>query len=143
MNKAHEADKVDLSIKIFMTLKQYLLFMAGATLAAWLSLILVIFLVDPYSGPGGVILFYLSLYLAILGTISIIGFFARLKFRPNDIVISREVSNAFRQGFFLAFLLVSILYLQSKDSLVWWNMLLLIAAMTILEFLFISHKKNR
>ncbi len=127
-----------------MTLRQYLIFMSVATLIAWLALALVLFLVDPgASETPGLVIFYVSLFLAILGTISIGGFFLRVKLHQGEVILPREVSGAFRQGFFLSFLFVGALYLQSKDLLVWWNILLLVAAVTILEFIFISYRRNK
>jgi hypothetical protein len=118
--------------------------MSLATGLAWLAFALVFFLVDPLLiGTIGIFMFYLSLMLALLGTIAIFGFFIRVKLRGSEAVIVREVSGAFRQGFFLSFLFTSSLYLQSKNLLVWWNLLLLISALTILEFLFISYRRNR
>lgn len=127
-----------------MTLKQYLIFMTVATLLSWLAFGLVFFLIDPTTAArAGVFMFYLSLFLALLGTVAILGFLIRMKLRRGEVIISLEVAGAFRQGFFLAFLFTSSLYLQSKNVLVWWNVLLLIAALTILEFLFISYRRNR
>lgn len=127
-----------------MTLRQYLISMSLATLIAWLAFALVLFLVDPASAEiAGLIIFYVSLFLAILGTISVLGFFLRVKLHKGEVILPREVAGAFRQGFFLSFLFVSALYLQSKDMLVWWNIVLLVGAVTILEFLFISYRRSR
>lgn len=127
-----------------MTLKQYLISMSVATLIAWLAFALVLFLVDPASAEiVGLVVFYVSLFLAILGTISVLGFFLRVKLHKREVILPREVSGAFRQGFFLSFLFVGALYLQSKNMLVWWNIVSLVAAVTILEFIFISYRRSR
>jgi len=121
-----------------MTLKKYLIYMTLATvfcLIAWLE---VLFFVNPYdTGLAGFTLFYLSLLLTLWGIFSIIGFLVRYIVRRNRFAYD-QVKMAFRQGFLFALLLISGLILQSYNLLVWWNMLLLIGLLAIIEYLFLS-----
>ena len=126
-----------------MTLKQYLVFMSLATIVAWLVFGLVLFFIDPDSAALPVYaIFYISLFVALLGSMTLGGFFVRNKFLRQDEVVARQVGASLRQGFFFSFLITGSIYLQSKNLLVWWNVLLLILALTILEFFFISYRRH-
>lgn len=79
-------------------------------------------------------------YLALTGTLSVIGFLLRAALLRQQFVVSRHVAVSFRQAVLLALLIVVALFLQSKSLLTWWNALLIVAALTVLEFFFISAK---
>ncbi|OIP76516.1 MAG: hypothetical protein AUK09_01785 [Parcubacteria group bacterium CG2_30_36_38] len=103
----------------------------------WLIWLLVIFFVNPEkTGLLGLILFYVSLFLAILGTGSILGFIigARLKKRP--VFVEADIS--FRRAFLIAIFVISVLFLKGIDLFYWWNTLLLGLFLIILEFFFVS-----
>lgn len=125
-----------------MSLKKYLILMSVCTLFCWLALVLVINYIDPTeTNLLGFLFFYLSLFLACLGTMSVLGFAVRMKFLKDEIVY-KQVGTAFRQAVMFSFLVTGSLFLQSKSLLTWWNILLFILALTILEFFFISYKKR-
>jgi hypothetical protein len=125
-----------------MTLKQYLILMSICTLFCWLALALVIYFIDPTeAGFLGFAFFYSSLFLALTGTMSILGFAMRIKFVKDELVF-RHVVSAFRQAILFSILIVGSLFLQSKSLLTWWNIILFILALTVLEFFFISYKKK-
>ncbi len=125
-----------------MRLRTYLILMTVSTVALWLGWFLVINYIDPTTaGLMGFIFFYLSLLLALTGTISIIGLLIRsTAFREESIL--EQVEIALRQGIMLALMIVGLLLLQSQRLLTWWNIILLILALTILEFFFISSKRQ-
>ncbi|NCO23255.1 hypothetical protein COW09_02340 [bacterium (Candidatus Moisslbacteria) CG12_big_fil_rev_8_21_14_0_65_36_11] len=120
-----------------MTLRRYLNLMTICTSLNWLIWLLVIFFVNPEkTGLLGLILFYVSLFLAILGTGSILGFIigARLKKRP--VFVEADIS--FRRAFLIAIFVISVLFLKGIDLFYWWNTLLLGLFLIILEFFFVS-----
>ncbi|MEY4745372.1 MAG: hypothetical protein RL272_1317 [Candidatus Parcubacteria bacterium] len=124
-----------------MTLRQYLLLMAVGTALAWTAVGLVVGTVDPTDTQPMVFgVFYASLFLALTGTLSVIGFLLRAALLKRQFVVSRHVAVSFRQAVLLALLIVVSLLLQSKSLLTWWNALLIVAAITVLEFFFISAK---
>lgn len=126
-----------------MTLKQYLIFMSVATLFAWIVFGLIILFTNPEESSALVHLaFYMSTFVALLGTFTLGGIFVRIKVLRNDSFILRKVGTSVRQSFLFSFLLTSALYLQSKSLLVWWNVLFLILALSILELFFISYRRR-
>jgi len=92
-------------------------------------------------GIGGFLLLYISLGLSLIGTFSLIGLLMRHYF-GNDQLVFRDVINSFRQGILLAILIVAVLILKSFDLMMWWNVLILIFALTFLEVFLISYKSR-
>jgi len=122
-----------------MTLRQYLIIMGAGTALAWSSVMLIISNADPFKTRSVIFFaFYASLFLALTGTFSLIGFSARVALFKERLVVSRQVAVSFRQAVLLSFLVVLSLFLKSRSLLTAWNVLLLIAALTTLEFFFIS-----
>lgn len=125
-----------------MTLKQYLILMSASAIFCWLIWILTLFYIDPTSaGILGLVFFYLSLFLALAGSLSVLGLISRAKFGKEE-PIFKTVATSFRQAAMLGLLVVASLILKSKDILTWWNMVFLILAVTVLEFFFISYKRK-
>ena len=124
-----------------MTLKTYLTMMLLATAICWSAWAVVINSINPETtNIIGFLLFYISLFLAIIGSIAILGFLVRFVLLRQELVF-RQVAIAFRQSFSFAILIIVLLILQSFSMLTWWNILLLIAGLTMLEFFLISYKR--
>ncbi|PIY78796.1 MAG: hypothetical protein COY82_00570 [Parcubacteria group bacterium CG_4_10_14_0_8_um_filter_35_7] len=125
-----------------MTLKSYLILMTISTFFCWLAWGVVLFFIDPtQAGFIGLLFFYLSLFLALTGTISLIGFFLRTLILKNEIVF-RHVIISFRQAVFFSMVIVGSLFLESKDLFTWWNITFLVLFLTVLEFFFISQRRR-
>lgn len=117
-----------------MTLKTYLNLMLICTLICWGAWVLSLFVINPEeAGLLGFILFYFSLFLAILGTAAIIGFLIRARLGKTPIFV--QVSIAFRQGIWIAIVIVFLLLLKGFNLLRWWNSVLLILIIIIVELL--------
>lgn len=126
-----------------MTLKQYLILMSLCAIFCWAIWISVLYLIDPTeAGILGFVFFYLSLFLSLVGTISVIGLLFRMKWGKEELIF-KTVFVSFRQAIMLSTLLVGSLFLKSKNLLTWWNAVFLILALTILEFFFVSYKKKQ
>jgi hypothetical protein len=124
-----------------MTLRIYLVSMLAGTLGAWAAVGMILTLTDPADARAVVLaILYAALFLALTGTFSLIGFVLRLWLFKQQYFVSRQVLVAFRQALLLALLLVIALALQSKSLLTWWNALLVLGAVTFLEFFFVSAK---
>lgn len=124
-----------------MTLKKYLNLMGILTGLCWLAWILVIFLVNPsQTGLVGFVLFYFSLFLAIIGTASILGFIIRIRLKQKPVF--KQVEIAFRQGIWIGFLVIFILILQGLNLLTWWNALFLVLFLIFLELYFLASAKK-
>lgn len=125
-----------------MTLKQYLLGMIMGTLVSWGALGLVINYLNPeLAGNMGLLFLYLSLFLSIAGTVTLIGFTWRF-FLHKDEVLYRQVSVSFRQGVMIGLAVVVALFLQANSLLTWWNLILLVIALTVFEFLALSARRQ-
>ncbi len=126
-----------------MTLKQYLNLMLICTLICWGVWVLSVFLINPQNaGLLRFVLFYLSLFLAILGTAAIIGFVVRARLGKTPIFA--QVGIAFRQGAWIASIIVFCLLLQGLRMLRWWNLVLFIILIGIIElFILTTHRRAK
>lgn len=118
--------------------------MSIGTLLSWVAVGMVFTMTDPYEIQSVVLtILYTALFLALAGTFSLAGFAMRVWLLRSHYYISKHVLVAFRQGVLLALLLVVALVLQSRAMLTWWNGLLMVAAITCLEFFFITARAKQ
>lgn len=123
-----------------MNLKQLILIALSATSIFWLSWVLVIMEVDPdSSGWTGQLIFYGSLFFSLLGSFFLSVLLYRRITNKTDLEY-KIVSASFRQSFFFALIVIGALYLQSQRFLTWWNIIILVLGIAILEYFFISYK---
>lgn len=124
-----------------MTLSRYLLIMTSATLLCWLAWFLVFFNINPFeAGLISFFAFYASLFLALVGTFTLIGFAWRVWIFKQDEPYFRQVQKTFRHGLLFSILLLITLFLQSQRLLNWWYIILLILAFAFLELFFLTKK---
>lgn len=125
---------------LFMTLRTYLAGITICTILSLISWILVIENTDPNKtdliGHG---LFYLSLFFFLAGIFSLVGFFARRIINKNKAEFS-QVGVAFRQGLFLSFVTIGMLFLQGNKMLSTTNAFLFVIGISLLEYYFINKK---
>ncbi|HPA25303.1 MAG TPA: hypothetical protein PLK76_00890 [bacterium] len=125
-----------------MSLSKYLTLMTLATLLCWASFIIVVNTINPFNTAIlGFVFFYSSLFLSLIGTLSILGFLLRNLLNKNQF-ISVQIMTSFRQSIWLALMIVIGLYLQSQKLVAWWNLLILILLMILLEFYFIYQSEE-
>jgi len=126
-----------------MDLKKFLLYMSLATLLCWFGFLMVIFSISPNEiGTLTFLLFYLILGLAVMGTLTIIGFLIRKIFNKKELAFE-HVLVSFRQAIWLSLILIISLYLQSKQLLAWWNAVLLILGLGLIEFFYLGHNEQK
>jgi len=124
-----------------MTLKKYLIIMIVMTLLCWFGFIYVIFSINPdITNWIGFSLFYVSLFLALVGTSALIGFVVRFISLKQELVFYL-VKEAFRQSFLFSSLIVISLLLLSRGLFTWMNLFFLIASLSILEYFLLSYDK--
>jgi len=117
--------------------------MVLATAACYLSFFAVIYFFDPFeSGFRALFFFYTSLFLALIGTFSILGLFLRLIFTKDNLVF-KKVIVSFRQSIWFAFLIIISLHMLSSQLLGWKNLIILVFAFTLIELFFISYKPKK
>jgi NADH:ubiquinone oxidoreductase subunit 2 (subunit N) len=120
-----------------MTLKSYLWGVRGATFLALVGWGLVIIYIDPQkTGILGQFLFYLSAFFAASGIFMIL--LGWLRGKPNEENISQYRGLTLREGVLLSMLAISLLALQGFHALTWWDSLLAVAVVFLIELYFLS-----
>lgn len=110
-------------------IRLFLLLSLGAFVGIVLS-------VDPYrAGTVGTILFFVSLFGAILGMTTLCVTWVYRK-GLGEASAAHHLGSAFRQAFLLAFFFETIVFLQMNRLLTWWDTLLILSAVLLLEFTF-------
>lgn len=126
-----------------MTIRQYLMLMMLGTAFAWSAVILIMTMIEPTgTQPVVMVVFFASLFLALTGTFSVLGFVSRIAVLRKGFRLSHQVAVSFRQAAILSLFLVAALFLQSKSMLTWWNAFLAVALATVLESFFITAKRS-
>lgn len=125
-----------------MTFSQYLTVMLVGTLGAWAAWLITLFTIDQTGTTIiGFLFFYLTLCIALVGSLAIIGSGLRVLFKRPD-VISRQVYIAFRHSILFGLLIIGALILVSFDVLRWWSIVLLIFVLTFIEIFFLTAKRG-
>lgn len=126
-----------------MDLKKFLLSMGFATALCWFGFFMVILFISPQEiGSLTFLLFYLILGLATVGTLTILGFLVRKLFNKNELAFEHVIVS-FRQAIWMGLILIISLYLQSKQLLTWWNAVLLILSLGLIEFFYLGYKDQK
>jgi len=127
---------------IKMSLKTYLIFIIFSLLLSWGAWFLVVFNINPESATFFVfVLFYLSLFFALVGTFSLFGFLMRYFFHHSVFPADQMIASG-RQSIWFALIIVGTLLLQSQRLVTWWNLLLLVILFSLVEFYFQNHYQN-
>ncbi|MCA9376004.1 MAG: hypothetical protein KC925_02985 [Candidatus Doudnabacteria bacterium] len=121
-------------------MKRYLLGLGFSTVLCWGAFLLILTSVHPQSaGLGGLTGFYATLFFALLGTLTLLGYRLRRSVTRKNVVFA-HLTPAFRQGALLALVLVAALMLQHARLLNLWNGAALVLAVLFLELFFQSRK---
>jgi len=116
-----------------MTLRGYSIIMIFSTIISWILWVVIVNTVDPFvTNWIGFILFYFSLFLSLLGTSALLGFFIRIIVKQE--LVFKIVKDAFRQSFLFSFLIIASLFLLSRDLFSW---------LKILEFFLLSYEQKQ
>jgi hypothetical protein len=121
-----------------MTLKSYLWGMRFSTLLALAAWGLAVFYTDPEKGGAPVkFIFYCTLFLFLSGIFILILSLFRRKLSKDGMALS-DLGMSFREGMLLALLVIILLVLQSFRFLVWWDGLLVVAGIFLMELYFLT-----
>ena len=119
-----------------MTLKSYLWGMRISLILSLAAFGLVVYYVDPqHSGIVGNFLFYLTLFLFLIALFVLI--FSKLKGIAKGETSHMQIGIIFRQSMFLSLLVVFLMLLQSLRMLTWWDGLLAVAGVLLIELYFL------
>ena len=101
---------------------------------------MVILNIDPFSsGFVGLFSFYIMLFLALMGTFALFGFIVRAVFVKRS-VLFRHIGVSLRQSVLFSSLIMVSLMLQANNLFTWWNAILLILGLGLLEFFFLGRE---
>ncbi len=104
---------------------------------------LVVFNIDPYEGGiMGRVLFLSTLFFALFGTISLAGFAIRAATR-RDAPLYMQVIVSFRQAVLIALLIIAALVLQALHMLTWWNSMIMLLCMIMIELFFLTRSSQQ
>jgi len=121
-----------------MTHHRYISIIAVSGAMAWIAWSMIIFKLDPYQSMGlSLSFFFISLFVALTCTFTVIGFYFRVWLLKNEIFY-KHINIALRQGLFLAIMTTFCLVFQMMRVLNWWSGILLIFITVFLEFYFSS-----
>jgi len=108
------------------------------TLILTIVFLVVLFRVDPYEGGiSALVAFMAILFLVLGGILTLPGYYLRvwtLKSREHN----KFYLTALRQAILISIAIVGLLLLKAMDVLAWWDGLLLVGALVLLELFFRS-----
>lgn len=125
-----------------MSLRAYLLGLSASSALCWLAFVLTLVNTNPtQGGQAAKLSLYISLGIAVLGSLTLLGYAARRYLARNELKYSL-IRDSFRQAALGTLLLVAGLLLQAVRLLSWWDILLLVAIAVLLELYLRSHVRS-
>ena len=126
-----------------MNYRLFLTCIAVGTVIAWAAWVMVLFNFDPSQTSFlGFTMFYLSFFLAFSGTVFMVGDVLKTRLLKKQLLYHR-LRTSIRHAILLTLMVMGWAVLKSYGLLYWWNLLLYILVLTVLEFFFISSQKQR
>lgn len=117
--------------------------LAFGTALSWAAWVVTVFRLDPYTdGAFAVALFMISGFLAVSGTLTIIGFFVRYWLEEQKIIF-RQFAVAGRQALVLTTGLALVAGLQLGSMLHVWSATLVLVLVIIVELFFQAGEHRR
>jgi hypothetical protein len=116
----------------------YILAILIATVFGWASWIVVINKLSPFTTPElALALFYTSLFVALAGTLSLVIYYLRAWLNKVEIH-NVQLNTSLRQGVLLSAMINTAIAFQRLKVLTWWDGLLLLAIVLLIEFYFMA-----
>ena len=116
----------------------YLTAILFATFLSWASWFVVLYKLSPFSQPTlALSLFYSSLFVALAGTFTLLFYFLRAWANKKEIY-NVHLNTSLRQGVLLSAMIIIGLGFQRLRVLTWWDGILLLAIVLLIEFYFSS-----
>lgn len=108
------------------------------TVLGWSSWAVVITKLSPFTSTTlALLLFYASLCLALTGTFTLLNYYLRLMMNKRQIY-NAQFNTALRQGLLLSLMVCIALIFQRLKVLTWWDSLLLLGIVLLIEFYFMA-----
>ena len=119
----------------------FIAYLSGLSIAAimcWAAFGMAILSVNPYKADFiSIASFFISLFFAIAATLTAIIFFFRGR-KENDDSLARKLGVSFRHSSLIALAACGLLVLQAFRILTWWDGVLLVIAILLIEMYFRS-----
>jgi len=125
-----------------MNLRQYITIMLVGTVLCWSAWFFVIVNVNPFEASTlSFLFFYISFFLALLGTFSVLIFVVYRLFSRTELPLFRYVERSFRESFILSAICIFLLFLRGIDLLNIWNFSFFIVLLILLFSFSFSTRK--
>ena len=116
----------------------YLLSIFIATVFGWASWGVVVKKLSPFTSPQlALSLFYASLFVALTGTLTLVFYYLRAWLNKGEIY-NAHLNISLRQGMLLSAMISIAIGFQRLKVLTWWDGLLLLAIVLLIEFYFMA-----
>lgn len=130
-----------------MSVNTFLLLASVAGSGSWFAFVTVLFYIDPErSGAVGLGAFYISLFLALLATFTLLGLGGRIvlkKYQGQEMVLFRLMIPAIRQSIWLSTIVVVSFVLLAANLFTVWSVAVLLLGFTLLEAFYLSRTDER
>jgi hypothetical protein len=121
-----------------MTLQSYLWGIRVGTVISISAFCAIIFFTDPIEiGNIAFVIFYLTLFCSIAG-VSVLTLTWIWRKMASDMLTLGEVGMAIRQGILIGLLSTSIVAMQQMKVLVWWDAIIVVGVVLMIELYFIT-----
>lgn len=91
----------------------------------------------------GFAMFYLTLFMGMIGVLTLLGMAYRVLLLKRRDVILREVRVAFRHAVLLSLVAIISLALSGQEMLKWWVVMVMVVVMSGVEYLFLIGEESR
>jgi hypothetical protein len=127
-----------------MGLRAYSITMAIGTVLAWIGWGIVLFNMSPQeAGFFGFVLFYLTLGVALVGTLALLGSGIRILLLRRHDVPSREIQIAFRHAILFSATTIVSLLLAAHGWFRMWSIAILVLLVSIAEYVILTGRHGR
>lgn len=127
-----------------MSFRAYMILMLIGTGMSWASWVLVLFGVNPdESGFMGFVMFYLTLTMSLIGTLSVFELLVRKMLERDHLVLTRDVRTSFRHGVLLSLIIIISFILTTQGWFSWWVALAILVVTGCIEFLALVVQESR
>ena len=126
-----------------MGLKGYLSYIGLGTFLAWFAWAIIILNVSPKeSGIGALVMFYVTLAVALVGTLTLVMTILRVYIMQRKVIV-REIRTGFRHSVLFALIAIVSLVLSAMERFTVWSIVILVAIISVVEYFFIQFHRGR
>lgn len=125
-----------------MSIKTELWGLVVSGVLCWIGFILTVVGSNPSTGQAALISFYISLFIGVLTTLTLVGYAAR-RYLTRGEAKYVAMRTSFRQGALASLLLIVLLLMQSARLLSWWDILLFVIVISLFELYIRSYGRSQ